>query len=397
MKQFDTLFSQIRDLLHREDVNVGEAIDTILQQAHAIDARRCLEVLCPYVNNHLKQHYKAPVDLYLMDGILTAHPVTYHVPELYRIEMDNTAGYLSDDIIAELQDLWIEYTITELLEFDGQYHVIPPEHADLVDNIRNLYMFTSHLQLLKYYPEPLPALEYICFYEPVTEKNMQKLHASSLLRNLRKLTFCTADQRDDILPRLDIPWSNLLEFGFEDGQCLGGLAELMAQDKMSQLIYFSLSGTAITEATQQALLETDLQRTQTVWLTDCKLGDDVMAQLISAGTLPMLHRAVLVRNNLTDAFAAQLCRYTSQTPFLRELNLSGNPLTNKGLADLAKWEGLQSVETLSLHTTQIDTEGLAILAESPFIGRLKHLLVSQVDANIKLMFDHLPTLEVTTP
>lgn len=384
MSHFDTLFTQIRAHLHREDVHASQQLETCLQDAFALDEQQCVDILCPYVNSHLQQRDITPIEIYFehKNEQCNIHPVAQYVPELFRVEIYSNESDIPNHVMSELEPFWITYITTNLTES----RVIAPEHNNLAPKIKSLYLFITCEQLLAHLQHPLHALEEFCFYEPLTPKEAIALNRAPLMKQLRLLTFCDSRQNDDILPDLSVNWDGMIDFGFEAGQANEGLAYLMAHNRLKNLLYFSLSGASLGPNAKQAIAHTDLSRVQTLWLSDCALGDEQSSQLLGQETTPFLHRAIFASNNLSDAFAEMISTIATSS-YLRELDLADNELTQVGLAHIANWRGLRSVQKLRLNNNDITPSAFAILAQSPNITSLEHLTVDAIDPDIRHLFE----------
>ncbi len=145
-----------------------------------------------------------------------------------------------------------------------------------------------------------------------------------------------------------------------------GLAQV-ARAGLPDLVSLSLSDEDLTAADVAALaaapgwaglVELELSR--------CRLGDDG-AELVARAAPPGLVRLVVDGNGIGPRGARALARLRG----LRELHLSGNPLGDGGLAELAA--GLPDLRILHLAEAQVGPTGAAALAHAAFTPALVEL------------------------
>lgn len=104
---------------------------------------------------------------------------------------------------------------------------------------------------------------------------------------------------------------------------------------------------------------------------------DYGAEELAAGDLRTIKWLNLRDLYIEDDGVAALARASDFRP--HRLTLTGNPVTDEGLAALATSEVLKDMERLFLSRTDITSAGVAALAASPHLGNLRELCLSSVE------------------
>jgi hypothetical protein len=151
------------------------------------------------------------------------------------------------------------------------------------------------------------------------------------------------------------------------------LRVLLASPAVAGLTHMDLSGNGLgtLDATILATAGTTLRSLRSLDVHFNHLGDRGLEALVAAPWLEGLERLSLRNNSVGPAGSLAL----AATPMgrLRSLDLSFNPIGGSGLAGLASWGALSTVETLDLWGCGVDPEGVAALASSRSVGELRRL------------------------
>jgi uncharacterized protein (TIGR02996 family) len=204
----------------------------------------------------------------------------------------------------------------------------------------------------------------------------QSLIHSPSLGNLEDLSVSLSESH--LLPALrnpGIPFrlKRLQVFGGNDGftqlgllagaKCLSGL----------ESIYLSFEGRNV-DRLGEVIGSLDKGRLRSLHAYRCQVSDGDIHKLMDSQPTA-LESLMLYSNNITSAGAAMI----AESPHLGRLvslELGDNQIGNEGLASLAESGHLMGMRKLSVPSLGITDIGLTALSNAPWLGRIRHLVLS---------------------